>query len=84
MDDLQGAVPLFICEKDGYAKSGCLGGGTFGCFGGLNEAPGVMNGGCALPRKGQVRTTWRGWTSDGFKGAVPPFCHEKCVCKVRF
>ena len=81
--DRVGAVLLFICEKDGWAKSGCWG-GTFGCFSGLNEAPGMTGGWIALPGKGLVRTTWKGLTSDGFKGAFPPFCHEKYVCNLRF
>ena len=43
MDDLQGAVPLFICEKDGYAKSGYLD-DICGRFGALSGAPGVTDG----------------------------------------
>ena len=46
MDGFKGAVPLFTYEKDGYDKSGYLG-GIFGRFGALRGAPGVTDGRCA-------------------------------------
>ena len=42
-DGFKGAVSLFTYEKDGYGKSGYLG-GIFGRFGALRGAPGVTDG----------------------------------------
>ena len=73
-DGLRGAVPIFTYEKDGYAKSGYLG-GICVRFGALRGAPGVTDGRFTIPRGGQGRTNQRDLTGDRFQVIAPLFTY---------
>ena len=71
-------VLLFTSENGGLVRSGYLG-GTFGRFGALRGAPGMMDGQCSTPGGEGGETNQKDLAGDRFQVTVPLFTYENAA-----